>query len=131
MVCYFFDKFHSCRIIQVDQQQVDRDQSRRRSIRRRSTREAAGPYLAELSNLGYSLRDIVKVWADKTTKYPALDKSHRVRWLRTQMRNLRGNPMSPSTIRRILQVHVFGDVALSWKEVQMSRAETVPQEDPE
>ena len=116
-------------IIRVDEQRDDRDQPRRRSMRRRSIREAVGPYVAELSSLGYSLRDIAKVWAGKATKNPALDKSDRVRWLRVQLNNLRKEPMSPSTIRRILQVHEVGDVAQSLKDYQMYGIRSVFLED--
>ncbi len=82
--------------------------------------DAVGLYVAELSELGYSLRDIVALWKTGRTRSPAKDKAPRVQWLLRQIRAVRQEPMSYSTIRRILQIYSYGPVAESLKLTQMA-----------
>ncbi len=82
--------------------------------------DAVGLYVAELSSLGYSLRDIVTLWGKGRTRYPDRDKAPRVQWLIQRIRIVREKPMSYTTIRRILQTYSFGPVAESFKETQMA-----------
>lgn len=82
--------------------------------------DAVGIYVAELSELGYSVRDIVTLWKTGRTRSPAKDKAPRVQWLIRKIKAVRQEPMSYSTIWRILQTYSFGPVAESFKETQMA-----------
>ena len=87
-----------------------------RRTRARKTRysindaDAVGLYVVELKNLGYSLRDIVDLWNGGKTRHPDRDKVPRVLWLVNQMRAVRPQAMSYTTIRRILQTYSIGPV---------------------
>ena len=82
--------------------------------------DAVGIYVAELSDLGYSIRDIVKLWNWGRTRYPDKDEAPRVEWLIQQIRAIRKSPMSHTTIWRILQIYSMGPVAESFKQTQMA-----------
>lgn len=75
--------------------------------------DAAGPFVARLSSLGYSQRDIVALWKRRPTKNPELDGTPWVRWQVAQLHRIRmpEKAMSASTIGRILQIFSFGSVA--------------------
>jgi hypothetical protein len=70
--------------------------------------DAAGPYVAQLRSLGYSIREIQKLWDGKGTKNQKLDQSPQVQLLVRQLRVIRKTAMSHTTISRILHVYSFG-----------------------
>ena len=82
--------------------------------------DAVGPYVAELTSLGYSLRDIVNLWKGFQTRHPDTDKAPRVRLLAKQLRHVRPNAMSYTTIGRILRLYSFGPVANKGELAQMT-----------
>jgi citrate lyase gamma subunit len=67
--------------------------------------DAAGPYLADLRSLGYSQRDLIRLWKGHPNGQPRLDKSIRVRELVKAIRNIRAIPFGVATINRILQTY--------------------------
>ena len=69
--------------------------------------DAAGPCVAELASMGYSGRDIVRLWEGRKTSHPDKDHAPRVRWLAKELRNLRRRALSYSTISRILKIYSF------------------------
>ena len=82
--------------------------------------DSVGLYVAELSELGYSVRDIVALWKTGHTRSPDKDKARRVQWLIGQIRSVRKESMSYSTVWRILQTYSFGPVSESFKQTQMA-----------
>ncbi len=80
--------------------------------------DAAGPYLAELSSLGYSQRDLLRLWKRRPTRQPKLDNSPRVRGLVGAIMHIRARPFGLGTINHILKTYQFKDdsrVAEGWR----------------
>lgn len=88
--------------------------------RRRRDRDSAGPYLAHLRALGYSLREIKLLWDDEKTGHPELDYTEWVRFLVSELRKIRTQSRSHATIRNILEVYQAGPMPESVRQVIMA-----------
>ena len=89
--------------------------------RRQRDRDSAGPYLAHLRALAYSLREIKRLWKGEKTRHPALDDTEWVGFLVSQLRMIREDPWSHGTIQNILRVYQAGPMPESVRKVIMAR----------
>ena len=95
-------------------------------------RDAVGPYLAHLCELGYSVRDLHELWAGRSSKsarsrgapkrdrFSAMDREPWVQWNVARLKEIRVEPMAPTTIWAILQVYSTS-TAESWRQSMMGR----------
>ena len=82
--------------------------------------DAVGIYIAELKSFGYSLREIVAIWGNQSSRHPTWDKSPRVKRLVRLIQDVRKEPMSYTTIRQILKTYTIGPIDEAINEVRMS-----------
>jgi hypothetical protein len=75
--------------------------------------DAAGPYVAQLRSLNYSIREIQHLWNGEGTKYRKLDQSPQVQLLVSQLRKVRPRAMTHTTIGRILKIYSSADYRLT------------------
>jgi hypothetical protein len=75
--------------------------------------DAAGPYVAQLRSLNYSIREIQHLWNGEGTKYRKLDQSPQVQLLVSQLRKVRPRAMTHTTIGRILKIYSSADYCLT------------------
>ena len=88
--------------------------------RRQRDRDSAGPYLAHLRALGYSLREIKLLWDGKKTRHPELDYTEWVEFLVSKLREFRSGSRSHGTIQNILRVYQAGPMPESVRQVIMA-----------
>jgi hypothetical protein len=74
---------------------------RTRQEPKRPGSDAAGPYVAMLRAMNYSIREIQHLWNGEGTKYPKLDESPLVQLLVHRLKEVRPTAMSHQTIWRI------------------------------